>query len=200
VLVQMAEPTRKVSNGGVVQESAASRAELLTIAEITKERVRRVIKKIDKNHAMGLNLLSEDKADRGFRVFKLDESNILQWVPSTSSDKESLSDQLSMHIEHLRQGRTDLDILFELLLKGGFALTTPIERLDIAHKTVFSVGVGVFLICLDRELNLDLIRAMAELKPSRVVCLDAGFAGNDQLKVNAVQTFKTKGVGKFQTV
>jgi adenine-specific DNA-methyltransferase len=200
VLVQMAEPTRKILADGTVQGSAASRANLRTIAEIAKERVRRVIKTIDQKNTNSLDLLGNSQSDRGFRVFKLDESNILQWVPPLSSDKASLGDQLSMHIEHLRQGRTDLDILFELLLKAGFTLTTPIDRLEIANKTVFSIGGGVFLICLDRELNLDLIRAMAELKPSRVVCLDAGFAGNDQLKVNAVQTFKTKGVAKFQTV
>lgn len=54
--------------------------------------------------------------------------------------------------------------------------------------------------CLERELTLELIRAMAEKKPERVVCLDQGFEGNDQLKTNAVQTFKTKGVTSFKTV
>jgi adenine-specific DNA-methyltransferase len=200
LLVQMAEPTRKISADGTAQESAASRANLLTIAEITKERVRRVIKKLGEKNADKFDVLGKSQSDLGFRVFKLDQSNILQWVPEIPSDQESLGNQLSMHIDHLRQGRTDIDILFELLLKGGFALTTPIERLKMANKTVFSIGGGVFLICLDRELSLDLIRAMAELKPSRVVFLDAGFIGNDQLKVNAAQTFKTKGVAKFQTV
>ena len=55
-------------------------------------------------------------------------------------------------------------------------------------------------ICLERELTLELIRAMAEKKPERVVCLDEGFAGNDQLKANAVQIFKTKGVTSFKAV
>ena len=58
---------------------------------------------------------------------------------------------------------------------------------------------GALLICLERRLTLDVIRAMADKKPERVVCLDEGFAGNDQLKTNAVQTFKTKGV-VFRTV
>ncbi len=56
------------------------------------------------------------------------------------------------------------------------------------------------MICLERALTLELIRAIAEMKPERVVCLDEGFAGNDQLKANAVQTFKTKGVTSFKTV
>ncbi|MBE7558695.1 hypothetical protein HS125_07020 [bacterium] len=59
---------------------------------------------------------------------------------------------------------------------------------------------GALIICLEQELTLELIRAIAALKPERVVCLDEGFAGNDQLKANAVQTFKTKGVTSFKTV
>jgi adenine-specific DNA-methyltransferase len=76
-----------------------------------------------------------------------------------------------------------------------------------SSKTVYSVAGGVFLICLERELTLELIRTMADKKPERVVCLDEGFAlpdrqagGNDQLKANAVQIFKTKGVTSFKTV
>lgn len=59
---------------------------------------------------------------------------------------------------------------------------------------------GVLLVCLEREQTLDLIRAMAEKRPERVVCLDQGLEGNDQLKTNAVQTFKTKGVTNFKTI
>lgn len=70
----------------------------------------------------------------------------------------------------------------------------------LAKKTVYSIADGVMLICLDRALTLEVIRAMADLKPERVVCLDAGFDKNDQLKANAVLTFKSKGVVKFMTV
>ena len=88
----------------------------------------------------------------------------------------------------------------KLLLKSAFPLTTPVERLVKADKTVYSAAGGAFLICLDRELTLELIRAMAHQKPERVVCLDVGFAGNDQLKANAVQIFKAKGVKSFEAV
>ena len=67
-------------------------------------------------------------------------------------------------------------------------------------KTVFSAASGALFICLERKLTMELIRAMAEQKPERVVCLDEGFAGNDQLKTNAVQIFKTKGITSFKTV
>ena len=86
------------------------------------------------------------------------------------------------------------------MLKSGFPLTTPVEKVTLAGLTVYSVAGGALLICLERPLTLEAIRAMAELKPERVVCLDEGFAGNDQLKANAVQIFKTKGVTSFKTV
>jgi adenine-specific DNA-methyltransferase len=110
---------------------------------------------------------------------------------------------LELHIDHVRAGRTTGDLLYELLLKSGYPLTTPLETLEIAGKTVYGVRTGdggEFLLCLQRELTLELIRGMAARAPQRVVCLDAGFAGNDQLKTNAVQIFKTKGVASFQTV
>jgi len=92
------------------------------------------------------------------------------------------------------------DILHELLLKSGFSLTTPVESITLAGKKVFSVAGGELLICLEPDLTMEVIRAMAAQKPDRVVCLDAGFAGNDQLKTNAVEIFKTQGVPSFKTV
>jgi adenine-specific DNA-methyltransferase len=70
----------------------------------------------------------------------------------------------------------------------------------LADKTVFNVAGGLFMVSLERDLTLDLIRAIAEAKPERVTLLDEGFAGNDQLKANAVQIFRTKGVTSFKTV
>ena len=111
-----------------------------------------------------------------------------------------MAQQLELHIDHIRDNRSADDILYELLLKSGFPLTTPVETLTLADKTVHSVAGGALFICLERELSLELIRAMAEKKPERIVCLDEGFAGNDQLKANAVQIFKTKGITSFKTV
>jgi adenine-specific DNA-methyltransferase len=84
----------------------------------------------------------------------------------------------------------DADLLYEVLLKSGFSLTTPVETFVLAGKTVHSVAGGQLLICLERMLTLELIRSMAERKPERVVCLDEGFAGNDQLKTNAAHIFE----------
>ncbi len=114
-------------------------------------------------------------------------------------ETSALEEQLELHVDHIRQGRTPEDLLYEILLKSGFELTTPVEALQLAGTTVHSVAGGALLVCLERELTLDLIRAIAQKKPERVVCLDEGFAGNDQLKANAVQIFKTQGVTSFRT-
>ena len=140
------------------------------------------------------------KPDRGFRVFKLAESNLKPWNAEAPGDAEGLAKQLELHVDHIRDGRTADDLLYEILLKSGFPLTTPVETLTLVGKAVHSVAGGALFICLERALTLELIRAMADKKPERVVCLDEGFAGNDQLKANAVQIFKTKGVTSFKTV
>lgn len=101
---------------------------------------------------------------------------------------------------HIKAGRTQEDILFEILLKSGFPLAARIETLTLAGKTVYSTAEGMLLVCLEKELTEAVIKEMAVRKPERVVCLDAGFAGNDQLKTNAAQTFKAKGVTSFRTV
>jgi adenine-specific DNA-methyltransferase len=199
ILVQLPEPT--------------GHAEYPTIADICKERVRRVIQKLTPNpedagpgKQLSFNLcasasLRETPNDLGFRVFKLAESNFKTWnadVPA--GDVAGLAKQMEMFVEHIRKDRTSEDILYELLLKSGFPLTTPVETLTLAGLNVYSVAGGALLICLERRLTLEVIRAMSELKPERVVCLDHGFAGNDQLKANAVQIFRTKGVTSFRTV
>lgn len=112
----------------------------------------------------------------------------------------ALEQQLDLHVDHICEGRTAEDLLFEILLKSGYPLTTSVETLQLAGKFVHSIDGGVFFICLERELTMELIRAMAEKKPERIVCLDEGFADNDQLKANAVQIFKTKGITSFKTV
>ena len=186
ILVQLPEPTEH--------------EDYPTIADITKERVRRVISKLNEEAAEKLELDGEQQQDRGFRVFKLAESNFTTWSADVPEDAEKLQEQLEIHVEHIRDGRSSDDLLYELLLKSGFPLTTPAEALQLDGKTVYSVDDGALFICLDKDLTLELIRAMAERKPERVICLDEGFAGNDQLKANAVQTFKTKGVTSFKTV
>lgn len=184
ILVQLPEPT--------------GRTDYPSIADITEERIRRVIKKL--NVAGGGLLDRSQSEDTGFRVFKLAPSNFTAWNTDSIKDAGILESQIALHIDHVRPSRTDDDIFYELLLKSGFPLTTAVEKKTVDGKTVYAVAGGALVICLDRALTLDLIRAIGDMKPERVVCLDEGFAGNDQLKTNAVQTFKTKGVTSFKTI
>jgi adenine-specific DNA-methyltransferase len=154
---------------------------------------------LDTEDASKLNLDSKQQ-DRGFRVFKLAESNFRTWNAQVPHDAAGLERQLELHVDHIREDRSADDLLYELLLKSGFPLTTPVETLTLADRAVHSVAGGALFICLERELTLELNRALAERTPERVVCLDEGFAGNDQLKANAVQIFKTRGVTSFKTV
>lgn len=167
---------------------------------MTKERVRRAIEKLNAGEAGTLALGSDVASDRGFRVFRLAESNFLSWLADDAADDTALTRQIALHVTHTRQDRSVDDLLYEILLKSGFQLTAPVELYRLAGRTVYGTAHGSFLICLERDLTLDVIRAMSDRKPERVVCLDQGFAGNDQLKANAVQIFKNKGVTSFKTV
>ena len=185
ILVQLPEPT--------------GRDDFKTIAEITKERVRRVIRRHEKEAEGKLTLGSTQK--EGFRVLKLATSNFNVWNAATeTATPDTLEQQLELHIDHIQPGRASEDLLYEILLKSGFPLTTSVETFGVDGKAVHSVANGAMLICLDLQLTHEAIKGIAELKPERVVCLDEGFAGNDQLKTNAVLIMKSKGVTKFQTI
>jgi adenine-specific DNA-methyltransferase len=185
ILVQLPEPT-----GG---------DDFKTIADITKERVRRVIQRHEKEAEGKLDLGNHPK--EGFRVLKLATSNFKIWNAATeTTTPDTLAKQLELQINHIQQERTSEDLLYEILLKAGFPPTTPTETLTVEGKTVYSVTGYGMLICLERQLTHEMIKAIAERKPNHVVCLDEGFAGNDQLKTNAVLIMKSKGVTKFQTI
>jgi adenine-specific DNA-methyltransferase len=181
-------------------DSAESKAGYKTISDICEERVRRVIKRLVSEEKSKLDKAGEGERDFGLRIYKLAESNFRPWDADHPKDAATLQKQLVEHVHHIRKDRSDGDILTEILLKSGFPLTTPIEVRRMGDREVYSVAGGALLICLDRNLTLDVVRAMADRKPERVVCLDEGFAGNDQLKANALLTFRTKGVTSFKTV
>lgn len=168
-----------------------------TIADITKIRLQKSAEQISKQYAEKLKP-EGDSMDFGFRVFKLSDSNFKTW--SQDSSKENLENQLELHVDHVKHERTADDILYEILLKSGFPLTTKVEIQKFGKQTVYSIAGGMLLVCLEDNLILDLIKYIAEQKPERVVCLDQGFANNDQLKANAVQIFRTKGIASFKTV
>ena len=196
IMVQLPEPCD--------EKSEALEAGHKTIADVGKERIRRAADKIQKEHNSKPDFNGKTKSDFGLKVFKLAPSNFKVWE-SDVEKIEDLEQQLSEHINHIMDGSMTEDILYELLLRSGYSLTVPIEKLQLAGKDVFSVAAGELLICLDKELTQELIDAIVEKQPRQVICLDEGFRGNDQLKINAVHTFKIRAQQKesemvFRTV
>lgn len=162
-----------------------------TIADISKERIRRSAAVIRDAAARQLDLDNRQNLDLGFRCFELGASNFNVWN-GIASEAQDLPQQLDLHVRHLSDGSNAEDILYELLLKSGFSLTTTVERVQAAGNEFFSIDDGALLICLEKEITPELIDALAEANPLQVICLDEGFKGNDQLKANAVQTFKAR--------
>jgi adenine-specific DNA-methyltransferase len=169
-----------------------------TIAELTKERLRRAGKKIREDNPLFAG-------DLGFRVFKLDSTNILEWDP----DRDKIAETLEASIEHLKTDRTEQDILFELLLKLGLDLCVPIEtkKMEGSAKQfhdIHSIGGGSLLVCLSKSipqvdvepLALALVAWHQELKPAgetTVVFRDSAFA-DDVAKSNITAILQQHGL------
>lgn len=173
---------------------AIQNPEFKTIADLCEERVRRVIRSTSDSDENKLGISAFESQDRAFRVFRLAQSNVKEWDSMIDHNPDILIEQLNLGVDHLRNDRSDLDIVYEILLKSGYPVTAKVADETIEGKCVYSVADGAFLICLDRSLTLAALRAIAARKPERVLLLDEGFAGNDQLKANAVQTFTTHNI------
>ena len=169
------------------------------IAELTKERLRRARKEIKEENPTFAG-------DLGFRVFKLDSSNIQAWEPK----REELAQSLEDHARNLKTDRTEQDILYELLLKLGLDLTVPIEEKVIAGKTVHSIGVGTLFACLAEAVSRKDVEPLAqgivawhkELAPageSQVVFKDSAFV-DDVAKTNLTAILQQSGLENVRSL
>src|SRR5699024_4091086 len=122
-----------------------------TIAELTKERLRRAAAKIKANNPNW-------QGDTGFRVFKLDTSNIRAWNPRIDDLPQAILD----YQNHLLEGRSEADLLYELLLKLGLDLCAPFEQRTIGGKTVHAVSGGVLMACLAPRIGRDDVEVLAQ--------------------------------------
>ena len=165
------------------------------ITELGKERIRRAGKKIaEENPEQAKDL------DLGFKVFKLDSSNIKGWDGNPEDLEASLFDAQ----ENIKADRTEEDVLFEILLKYGLDLTLPIDEKLMDGKKVFSVGFGALFICLADDITNKVAEGIGawkqELNPAtcRVIFKDSGFS--DVEKANAVQTLKRFGISEIKSI
>jgi adenine-specific DNA-methyltransferase len=190
IMVQLPEPTD--------EKSEAYKAGYKNICEIGKERIRRAGEKIKEEYKDKENI---ENLDIGFKVFKLDTSNIRKWQPDYDNLEQSLMD----YVDNFVEGRTELDVVYEIMLKYGLDLTYPIDEFTIAGKKVYSIGYGMLMICLDDEITTDVARGILaqvkELSPesSRVVFKDNGFK-TDSNKTNIKEILKSGGIDEFITI
>lgn len=152
VLAQIPEPLYpSIESQRAAAEYCDSIGRPRTIAELTKERLRRAGAKIKANNPGW-------KGDTGFRVFKLDTSNIRAWNPKPDDLEASLFD----HQDHLLEGRGEGDVLYELLLKLGLDLCVPIVKSNVEGLDVHAVGGGVLLACLAEKITRGQVESLAQ--------------------------------------
>jgi adenine-specific DNA-methyltransferase len=180
IMVQLPEATD--------EKSEAFKAGYKTISEISKERIRRAAAKIKEENP-------EYNGDLGFKVFKLDATNIKPW----DVDFDLTEHTLENFISNIKPDRREEDVLYEVLLKYGLDLTLPITEHGIAGQKVFDIGMGALIICLSDAITLEVVEGIAKLKEElnpeimRVVFKDSGFK-DDVVKTNAVQILKQAGI------
>lgn len=190
IMVQLPEPTD--------ENSEAYKAGYKNISEIGKERIRRAGEKIKEGYKDKENI---ENLDIGFKVFKLDTSNIRKWQPDYDNLEQSLMD----YVDNFVEGRTEFDVVYEIMLKYGLDLTYPVDEFTIAGKKVYSIGYGMLMICLDNEITTEVAKGILtkikELSPesSRVVFKDNGFK-SDSNKTNIKEILKSGGIEEFITI
>lgn len=196
ICVQMAEPTD--------QKSEAYKAGYKTIADISRERIRRVIAQI-KQKADLANPIDENNPNLGFRAFELAPSNFKQWRGDWAETVEELDKQLALMLPTEKQGAKSFDMAFELLLKNGRPLTSKVELKTFHETPVYIVWaenegetIATLMFVLE-SMQLEALHELLALKPAHIVFLDSVFKNNDSIKVNVALQCETAGI-KFSSI
>lgn len=182
IMVQLPEPCD--------EKSEAYKAGYKNICEIGKERIRRAGEKIKEEAG-----LTAADLDIGFKVFKLDTSNIRKWQPDYNHIEQSLTDYVDNYVD----GRSELDVVYEIMLKCGLDLTYPIDEYEFDGKKVYTIGFGALMICLADDITTNIAQEMVKLKNQlspetwKVVFKDNGF-NSDSDKTNSKEILKCGGL------
>lgn len=200
ICVQLPEPTQ--------EDSEAFKAGYKNICEIGKERIRRAGEKIKNEIESGNGQLKFDEEpkkvpDIGFKVFKLDSSNLKKWNPDFDNLELTLDDMINNYVPD----RTEEDVVYEFMLKMGLDLSYPVDVTEIDGKKVYSIGFGALMMCLDDNITVSVAEGMVqmykELAPEtwKVIFKDEGFA-DDCTKTNIKLTLIQAGLEEdaFTTV
>ena len=183
VLVQLPEK--------IDETSEASKAGFKTISSVTRERIRKFPLQFESSDSG----IFDNDVDLGFRAFELAPSNFAVWdANAIEGDESKLEQQLFAQVEHVLPGRTNQDILFELMLKSRYELTTPVEQVKVGKCEVWKVAGGEMAAVIDGGLTVEVIREIATWKPVSVVILDRCFGADDSLKANVRKIFEDSKV------
>lgn len=164
------------------EKSEAYKAGYKNICEIGKERIRRAGAKIE-------------TGDVGFKAFKLDSSNMKLWddTPIEDGDLDTLFERMDEHIDGLKPGRSDADLVYEILLKMGYPLTAGVSAFDMGGLSVYNVADGEMLICLQEGITADHIETLAALSPQKIVLAERSLA-DDSAMSNAHYLLENRGI------
>ncbi len=191
------------------EKSEAYKAGYKNICEIGKARIDKAGDKIKKDFQEENNKLKlgeepkEFKTDIGFKVFKLDSSNIKAW--DSEYAKDNIQQSLLDSISNIKEDRNELDLLFELLLKQGLDLTTPIMEIKANGKVIYNIGAGALYVSLSDNITVDVAEKIIEenkiYNSPRVTVIfkDNGFK-NDVDKTNVIQTLKVAGISDIKSI
>ena len=173
IMVQLPEET--------TEDSEAYKAGYKNICEIGKERIRRAGKKIKEE-----NPLTTQDLDTGFRVFRMDSSN---YEEVEHAPKDWNQQELDLFLNNIKAGRTDLDLLFGCMLDWGVQLSLPMTTEEVDGKKIYTINEGDLVACFAEKVTDNVVRAMDEKQPLRVIFRDSCFE-RDADKINIYETFK----------
>ena len=168
------------------EKSEAYKAGYKTICEIGEERIRRAGQKILEGQDTQIAMGDEKKKplDIGFKVFRLDTSNLKIWdsTPIMGDNQlEIFTERINSMIESIKDDRTDMDVIYEIMLKMGAPLDTAVQYIEIDGKIVYIVGDFLLMIALYNDITAEDIDAMAAYAPAKIVCAEQGFKDDTAL-------------------
>lgn len=183
------------------EKSEAYKAGYKNICEIGKERIRRAGAKIltevgEQNKQIQIGGEEKTLPDVGFKVFKLDTSNLKTWdsTPVTEDDMQILLDRMNSMIHRVKPDRTDLDMVYEIMLKLGVPLTYSVQKIDLNGKSAYTVGEDcLLLICLAENVQPEDVETMAEYAPAKIIISRDSFA-DDTAMSNAYYILRDKQI------
>lgn len=178
----------------VDENSEAYKAGYRNIAQIGEERIRRAGAKIVEENK-DMDGFDAEKFDCGFKVYKLTESNFMQW---DGTKKDDLQNTLKLHVDHIAPHSTEEDLLSEILLKSGHSLTEKIEEVMIDDKKIYIIGNGDLIICLEKNITKETMQKVVDRGPKTVICLNDGFEDNADL-TNVAKIMENAQI-EFRTV